>query len=123
VTHIGALGPSAVAKAMADADLFVLPTLEDACALVVIEAMAVGLPVITTDQNGSGELVIDGTNGRIVKAGDVNGLARAIHELTCDPLTRIRMGEAACKAIDRTSTWENYGSRVLGTLDLRLRDE
>lgn len=58
------------------ADLFVLPTREDIWGLVVNEAMANGLPVITTDRCGAGlELIKDGENGYIVPVEDEKALA------------------------------------------------
>lgn len=61
------------------ADLFVLPTREDIWGLVVNEAMANGLPVITTDRCIAGlELVRDGVNGKIIPTDDSQSLANAI---------------------------------------------
>ncbi len=63
------------------ADIFVLPTREDIWGLVINEAMAYGLPVVTTDRCVAGlELVKDGKNGRIVPAGNVKKLAEALKE-------------------------------------------
>lgn len=61
------------------ADLFVLPTREDIWGLVVNEAMAYGLPVITTDKCVAGiEMVKDGVNGQIIPGEDVTALAEGI---------------------------------------------
>lgn len=61
------------------ADLFVLPTREDIWGLVINEAMAYGLPVITTDRCVAGlELVEDGVNGYIVPVEDVEALKNAM---------------------------------------------
>lgn len=61
------------------ADIFVLPTREDIWGLVVNEAMAYGLPVITTDQCNAGvELISDGFNGYIIPADDSSMLAERI---------------------------------------------
>ena len=50
----------------ANSDVFVLPTYYDACSLVVIEAMASGLPAITTTFNGASGIITDGKNGYII---------------------------------------------------------
>ncbi|MDO9530360.1 MAG: glycosyltransferase family 4 protein, partial [Syntrophales bacterium] len=50
----------------ANSDVFVLPTYYDACSLVVIEAMACGLPSITTTANGASGIITDGENGYII---------------------------------------------------------
>jgi glycosyltransferase involved in cell wall biosynthesis len=60
------------------ADVLVFPTLCDGFGLVVTEALAHGLPVITTARAGSSDLVIDGENGLIIPAGDANALANAL---------------------------------------------
>ncbi len=60
------------------ADLFVLPTREDIWGLVINEAMAYGLPIITTDRCIAGLELVDEKNGQIVPVGDYNSLAKAI---------------------------------------------
>ncbi len=51
-------------------DFFVQPTYYDPCSLVVLEALACGLPVITTAQNGASELLTDGVDGYVLTAPD-----------------------------------------------------
>ncbi|WP_270399817.1 glycosyltransferase family 4 protein [Mitsuokella multacida] len=64
------------------ADLFVLPTLHDVWGLVVSEAMAYGLPVVTTDLCGAGlELVEEGKNGALCHAGDKMSLKNALEKV------------------------------------------
>lgn len=64
------------------ADFFVLPTREDVWGLVVNEAMACGLPVITTNRCGAGlELINNGENGYIVQANDDNELAKSLEKM------------------------------------------
>jgi len=74
----------------AAADLFVLPTLHDPWGLVVNEAMAFGLPIITTDAAGCTDLVQD--NGLVVPAGDTDALATAMRQLLSDESLRHKMG-------------------------------
>jgi len=60
-------------------DVLVLPTFYDPCSLVVFEALAAGLPVITTKYNGAGEIILNTHHGWIVnKPEDVIGIARAM---------------------------------------------
>ena len=64
------------------ADLFVLPTREDIWGLVINEAMAFGLPIVTTDRCVAGlELVQDGENGYIVPVEDVQALAQRMKDV------------------------------------------
>ncbi len=84
-----------VAPYYAAADFFVLPTLYDPFPSVVLEAMASGLPVITTEQCGAAEILTDGVEGFVVPSPrSVDLLADRIGRL-CDPGLRERMGKAA----------------------------
>ena len=117
MTYEGASLPSGVAEAMRHADLFVLPTLEDACALVVLEAMASGLAVVTTTNNGSCELIADGVDGLIVPPGSAERLADAIRSLVEQPDLRIQIGEAARQKVQGAHSWDDYGQQVLAAID------
>jgi UDP-glucose:(heptosyl)LPS alpha-1,3-glucosyltransferase len=80
------------------ADFFVLPTKHDPCSLVVLEALAMGLPVISTRFNGACEIMTDGTHGQVLDdPADVDALARAMANL-CDDNARQRM-TMACMAL------------------------
>jgi glycosyltransferase involved in cell wall biosynthesis len=89
------------------ADLFVLPTREDIWGLVINEAMAFGLPVITTDRCIAGlELIKDYENGFIVPVERADILAKRIEEVLSDEQLAIRMGKTSLKKI-RPYTIEN----------------
>lgn len=111
--------PGGVAEAMRQADLFVLPTLEDSFALVVFEAMATGLPVVTTTNAGSAELIEDGQDGLIVPAGDAAALTEAIRRLLEQPELRQQLGDAARAKVQRAHSWDAYGASVLQAIDAR----
>ncbi len=73
------LGPRAGLQAdFAAADVFVLPTYYDPFSNACLEALAAGLPVLTTTANGFSEIVTDGAHGSIFAPGDVAGLVRAL---------------------------------------------
>jgi glycosyltransferase involved in cell wall biosynthesis len=78
-----------------DADIFTLPTAGDCLAVVLAEALASGLPVVTTDVAAQPEAVRDGETGLIVSAGDAKQLGRALLRLIDDPGLRRAMGRAA----------------------------
>jgi UDP-glucose:(heptosyl)LPS alpha-1,3-glucosyltransferase len=93
-------------------DLFVLPTAFDPCSLVVLEALAMGLPVITTRQNGAGEVMEDGVHGFLVDdQADVPALREAWGNLLSDSL-RQKMRQAAMSLRGELST-EKHLERVL----------
>lgn len=79
----------------AAADVFALPTFFDPFANATLEAMASGLPVITSRSNGAAEVLRPGVDGLVIdRADDVLGLAEALVSLT-DPAVRAAMGERA----------------------------
>lgn len=95
----------------AAADALVLPTLYDPLPNVVLEAMAMGLPAIVSDQCGAAELVKHGESGWIVPAQDAEALAEAFDRLE-DRLQLGRMGEAARAAVE-PYTIEAMAARLL----------
>jgi len=87
----------------AAADFFVLPTKHDPCSLVVLEALAMGMPVISTKQNGATEIMEPGADGFVLAdPTDVGALAEAMRKL-CDPDRRERMREHCLSNRDRLS--------------------
>jgi len=75
-------------------DCFVLPSLAEGISNTVLEAMAVGLPVVATDVGGNAELVQQGATGLVVPAADVEALARALGRLAASPEEAAAMGRA-----------------------------
>lgn len=87
-------GTTDVYSFYAAADFFVLPTRHDPCSLVVLEALAMGVPVISTKQNGACEIMTSGVHGFVLpSADDAPGLVHAMKEL-CNPKTRAEMKQA-----------------------------
>jgi glycosyltransferase involved in cell wall biosynthesis len=76
-------------------DLFVFPSLYEGLGVSLLEAMAAGLAVITTDRPPMSEVVDNGLTGVLVPPGDPTALAEAVLALAGDPSARQRMGEAA----------------------------
>lgn len=79
----------------AEADLFVFPTLGDTSAIVVIEAMASGLPIVATNVGALSEEVEDGVTGLLVPPNDPDALTKAICNLADHPERLISMRAAA----------------------------
>jgi glycosyltransferase involved in cell wall biosynthesis len=82
-----------VARLLPAADLFLLSSISEGIPLAVIEAMCAGLPVVSTQVGGTGEVVSDRHTGLLVPAGDDAALADAILRLHRDPDLRRRLGE------------------------------
>jgi UDP-glucose:(heptosyl)LPS alpha-1,3-glucosyltransferase len=90
------------------ADLLVHPTFYDACSLAVFEALASGLPVITTRSNGAGGIITDGREGFVVDdPRDISTLAEKIHHLF-DDRTREASSRAARKLAERYPMERNF---------------
>jgi len=76
------------------AHIYVLPSYHEGLPIGVLEAMAAGLPVVTTPVGGIPEVVKDGVNGIIITPGDVRALSSALLRLLGDPALRKRMSDA-----------------------------
>jgi len=76
------------------ANLFVLPSTEETWGLVINEAMASGLPIITANKVGASvDLVKNGENGYVVKGGNVNELYKAMKKIVENPMLLSKMGK------------------------------
>lgn len=84
-----------VARLLAVSDIFVLPSLHEGLSNALLEAMAVGLPVVASDVSGMDEILVNGETGFLVPAADSNALASALTWLLDDEGLRTRMGRAA----------------------------
>ena len=80
---------------MREADIFVLSSLWEGFGNVLVEAMAMGAPVVSTDcPHGPGEIIKDGETGLLVPPGDDQPLAAALQRLIDDPTLRAKLGDA-----------------------------
>jgi glycosyltransferase involved in cell wall biosynthesis len=93
-----------VPAVLAASDVLLLPSENECLPMVILEAMASGLPVIATDVAGISEAVEDGVTGRLVAAGDTEGLARAVIEILGDPDRAQAMGAAGRKRVETDFT-------------------
>jgi glycosyltransferase involved in cell wall biosynthesis len=93
------------------ADVFVFPTLIEGMPLVVLEAMASGLPVITTS-NGPGDIVRDGIDGFVVPIRDAETITEKLEYLRSHPEVRRAMGRNARERAFGFS-WQEYRRKVL----------
>jgi UDP-glucose:(heptosyl)LPS alpha-1,3-glucosyltransferase len=94
------------------ADIFVLPTFYDPFSNAAIEAMAAGLPVITTKENGVSEIIDDGEDGFVMREpGDSMDLAAKLSYLSCEKV-RKQVGESARGTAEKF-TWDNTLQKTL----------
>jgi glycosyltransferase involved in cell wall biosynthesis len=84
-----------VAEAFSAFDLAVFPSLWEGTPLTVLEALAMGKPIVATDADGLQDVLTDGTDARIVPRRDARALADAIVALAADPAERARLAANA----------------------------
>jgi glycosyltransferase involved in cell wall biosynthesis len=89
-------------------DIFVLPSEEDAFPLALVEAMACGLPVISTPVGGIKEIITDRQNGLLVQARDFQQLYQVISGLIRDPTLSASLGTAAVQTVQ-----ERYSAGII----------
>jgi glycosyltransferase involved in cell wall biosynthesis len=101
VELLGRQPEAAVLQSMARADLFVLSSLHEGLPVVLMEALALELPVIAPEISGIPELVVHDETGLLFSAGDWMGLADCIRALAADPERRARLAAAGrAKVLD-----------------------
>lgn len=94
--RLGWLPPDRWRQEVADADLVCLPSWDEGVPIVLLEAMASGIPVVATAVGGVSELVRDGRDGVVLPCGvGVEGLRHALSTLLADSDGRKRMGRSA----------------------------
>lgn len=105
VTFLGRIPRGEVDKLYADADVLVFPTLSDAFGMVMLEAMAAGVPVICSPY--CADVVEDGVSGLVVEPRDYEALASAIAKIINDRSLRMRMSDAARRRAHQFTTGES----------------
>ncbi len=100
VIFAGALPPESVRHWLAASHVLVLPSISEGRGIVILEAMAQGLPAVVSDIPGPRELVRDGETGFLFTAGDADGLADRLETLAKDAALRREMGRRARSFIE-----------------------
>lgn len=93
--------PGDIRPHLAAASVFALSSVDEGAPNVIIEAMASGLPVVTTEAGGAGELVVPGVTGLTVAPGDAAALAEALLVLLGDAALAGEMGRAGRQRVER----------------------
>jgi glycosyltransferase involved in cell wall biosynthesis len=114
---LGTLPHSEVLAEMQRHDVFVLPTLFEGFALVILEAMSRGLPVITTPNSGAEGIITDGEDGFIVPVRSAEAIAEKLELLAGDRDRLAAMSEAAQKKAAFHS-WARYRRQLVSEVEL-----
>lgn len=107
---LGHIPNAEMARLYAQCDVFVFPSLFEGFALVILEALAAGLPVISTPHTGAVDAVTQTGLGQVVEAGSVDALAEGMRRYLEAPPTRSLVKSAAMPLRDVFS-WDAYGDR------------
>jgi glycosyltransferase involved in cell wall biosynthesis len=116
VTLAGELDASALNDCYDAADVFVLATLQETYGMAVAEALARGLPIVSTTTGAIPDLVGDAA-GLLTPPGDVKALSTALARITGDARLRARLADGAKRAGARLPTWEQASERMAVALD------
>jgi glycosyltransferase involved in cell wall biosynthesis len=95
VSYRGELPEADIAAALAEADLFVWPAINEAFGMALLEAQAAGLPVVAGASGGVAAIVTDGLTGLLAAPGNAEAFAAATRRLIPYPDARAAMGAAA----------------------------
>jgi len=113
VTLRGALASEQLPAELQAADIFCLPSLEEGFPLSMLQAMASGLPVVTTKEAGTEDIISPNIEGLIVPSKDSADLAEALGQLVNDADQRRQLGIAARQRVEQSFSWDDYIDRAI----------
>ncbi len=113
VTYSGELLPADVARALADADVFCLPSFSEGLPVSVMEAMAIGLPVVSTWISGIPELAVNDVTALTVPASNVEALAIALKKVVLDEELRMRLARNGRAEVERMHNIADNSEKLL----------
>ena len=119
--YLGKLNRDRLRAEYAKADVFVLPSLAEGMALVILEAMAFGLPVIITDECGYEGVVRDGIEGFVIPSRDTRLIVQSLEVLWRNHDLRSRMSQASRQRAE-IYTWKRFERQLIRELSDRLPD-
>jgi glycosyltransferase involved in cell wall biosynthesis len=108
----GHLSRRELAHQYAQSSVFVLNSIHDGFGMVILQAMACGLPVVATENTGAPDIVREGKDGFIIPIRDTDALKAKLLYLYENPQERERMGHSAHERVSQGFTWDDYGSNM-----------
>ena len=113
----GRLDQADIVREMHAADVLVLPSVFEGFGLVIVEAMATGMPVIASTNSAGPDIIREGLDGYVLEPDDVDGLAERLELLRLDRAGAVEMGAQAAERA-REFSWDVHAVRVKQILDL-----
>lgn len=121
VNYIPSLPHDDILKLMANNDLFIFPSLFEGFGLVITEAMSQGTPVITTDRTCGPDIMHDGMDGWIVKAGESQAIRKLLMDFIANPSILVTAGEEAIRTASQRP-WSVYEKELAESVNKYLND-
>lgn len=120
ITFTGWQSDAKLVKFYQAADLFVLASIDrsEAFGIVLIEAMACGLPVIASDLPGVRAVVKNNVTGLLVAPGDVDGLKQAIEKILTNDDIRNIYGQSAVERVNKNYRWDGIIKKLVGFYEI-----
>lgn len=114
--YLGRTDQAGVVEHMHRADVLVLPSVFEGFGLVIVEAMATGMPVITSTHSCGPEVIVEGEHGFVLAPDDVDGLAEKIAWCAANRRAVVQMGVEAAKRAQAFS-WSAHADRLRILID------
>jgi glycosyltransferase involved in cell wall biosynthesis len=123
VEFVGPIGPERKFSLFREADIFVFPSANEGQPFVILEAMAAGLPVISTTVGCIPEMVQDEVTGFLIHSGDIEKLAEKICTLITRNSLRRKMGEAGRHRFMREYSFDRFAERICSVFSQVLTND
>ena len=121
VSFLGAVPRAEMDSWYGAADIFCLPSIYEGFPVVILEAMAAGLPVVSTTVSGIPEAIEDGVTGLLVAPEDAAALADALDKLAANPRLCSEMGQNARASLREKFSIETTGAAYMELFEHCLR--
>lgn len=110
-------------KYYSQGSVFVLNSIQDGFGMVMLQAMACGLPVICTTNTGGDDLIENGKEGFVIPIRDIDTLKEILLFLYKTPKQCNEMGQYAKRKVQRSYTWDDYGEKMIKEYERILNEK
>lgn len=121
--YVGKKPQAELYKYYSQGSVFAMMSVEEGLALVQVQAMACGLPVIATTNTGGEDIVRDGKDGFIIPIRDVEKLKEKLVYLYEHPDALAAMGRSAKERVSSGFTWDDYGDKMIAEYERVLKEK
>jgi colanic acid/amylovoran biosynthesis glycosyltransferase len=123
VKFMGSMAHNETLRQVSNADVFVLASFAEGLPVALMEAMALGVPCVSTPIAAIPELIHDGENGLLVSPANVRALSAAMERLALDPELRMKLGEAARETVEESYNLSRNLDQLSEVLHRRLGEK